>query len=369
VRIGIDATPLIGRMTGVGIYATNLLSALARDWPQDELLATAFTWRGRRGLEAVVPSRVSVRSRPAPARALRAMWASVGLPHVEALSGPVDIFHATNFVLPPLRRAAGVVTVHDLTFLRYPNTVSAASLAYRQLVPAGLARGAVVVTPSRAVAEQVKDAYAVPPDRIVVTPLGVDPCWSTTLTPTGAWLAERGIPADYLLAVGSLEPRKNLRGLVAAYAGLVADRQDVPPLVIAGGVGWGAELDVSAIPGNLLVLTGHLPLPDLRSLVAGATALAFPSIDEGFGLPPLEALACGVPVVANDLPVTREVLGDQAGFCDASDPLALADALLTAVNDPHGTADTRRAHAAGFTWTRCATATHTAYERALVLRD
>ena len=369
MRIGIDATPLIGRLTGVGIYTSNLLSALAEDWPEDELAATAFTWRGRGGLEAVVPSRVLVRSRPAPARALRAMWTSVGLPHVEALSGPVDVFHATNFVLPPLRRAAGVVTVHDLSFLRYPATVAAASMAYRELVPAGLARAAVVVTPSQAVAEQVQDAYAVPSDRVLVTPLGVDPVWSTTLPPTAPWRAALGIPTEYMLAVGTLEPRKNLSALVAAYAGLVADHQDVPPLVIAGGAGWGAELDLSAIPRDRVVLTGHLPLPDLRSLVAGATVLAFPSIDEGFGLPPLEALACGVPVVANNLPVTREVLGDQADFCDAADPLALADALLVAVTDPHGSADARRAHAAGFTWTRCAEATHTAYERAVALRD
>jgi glycosyltransferase involved in cell wall biosynthesis len=368
VRIGIDATPLIGRMTGVGIYTSSLLSALAEGWPGDELVATAFTWRRRGDLGSVVPSQVSVRSRPAPARALRAMWASVGLPPVEALSGPVDVFHATNFVLPPLRRAAGVVTVHDLSFLRFPQTVSAASLAYRELVPAGLARAAVVVTPSRAVAEQVQDAYALPPGRVVVTPLGVDPVWSTTLPPTAPWRVARGIPAEYLLAVGTLEPRKNLRALVAAYAGLLADHQDVPPLVIAGGAGWGAELDLSAIPGDRVVLTGHLPLPDLRSLVAGATVLAFPSLDEGFGLPPLEALACGVPVVANDLPVTREVLGDQADFCDADDPLALADAILTAVTDPHGSADARRAHAAGFTWARCAEATHTAYERAVALR-
>ena len=368
MRIGIDATPLLGRMTGVGTYTSNLLSALAQDWPEDELVATAFTWRGRGGLASVVPRRVSVRSRPAPARALRVMWDAVGLPPVEALSGSVDVFHATNFVLPPLRRAAGVVTVHDLAFLRYPEMVSAASLTYRELVPRGLARAAMVVTPSHAVAEQVQDAYAVAQEHIVVTPLGVDPAWSLTPPPTPHWLAKLGIPTEYLLAVGTLEPRKNLRALVAAYAGLVAGRADVPPLVIVGGVGWGDVLDLSAIPHDRVLLTGHLPLPDLRSLVAGATVLAFPSIDEGFGLPPLEALACGVPVVANDLPVTREVLGDQADFCDAADPRALADALLVAVTDPHGNATERRARAAEFTWSRCAEATYSAYVRAVALK-
>jgi glycosyltransferase involved in cell wall biosynthesis len=369
VRIGIDATPLLARMTGVGIYTSNLMGALAQDWPGDDLVATAFTWRGRGGLETVVSAKVSVHSRPAPARALRVMWGSLGLPPVEVLSGPVDVFHATNFVLPPLRRAAGVVTVHDLSFLRYPETVSAASLAYRKLVPVSLGRAAVVLTPSRAVAQQVQDAYGVPSGRIMVTPLGVDPQWSAALPATPSWRAARGIPSDYLLAVGTLEPRKNLRALVAAYAGLVAGRADVPPLVIAGGAGWGDALDLRAIPDDRVILTGHLALSDLRSLVAGATALAFPSIDEGFGLPPLEALACGVPVVANDLPVTREVLGDQGDFCDATDPQALADALLVALTDPHGNPDARRARAAQFTWARCAKATHTAYERAVALRN
>jgi len=365
VRIGIDATPLLGRITGVGVYTANLLNALAQEWPEDTLVATAFTWRARGSLEAVLPPGVSVRGRRVPARALRRMWASIGVPPVEAISGSVDAFHATNFVLPPLRHAAGILTVHDLAFLRYPETVSAATLTYRDLVPAGLSRASMVVTPSHAVAEQVQDAYAVPSDRIMVTPLGVDPQWSKTLPPSPGWRAAMGIPTDYLLAVGTLEPRKNLRVLVAAFAGLVADHADVPPLVIAGGAGWGEALDLSTIPNDRVILTGHLPLPSLRSLVAGATLLVFPSIDEGFGLPSLEALACGVPVVANDLPVTREVLGDQAVFCDAGDTLALADAILTTVTDPRGSPDARRAHAASFSWTRCAEATHAAYERAV----
>ena len=368
MRIGIDTTPLLGRMTGVGVYTSNLLKVLAQDWTEDELVATAFTWRGRHGLHSAIPPRVCVRSRPAPARALREMWSAVGFPPVEALCGPVDAFHATNFVLPPLRRAAGIVTVHDVAFLRYPETVSAASLAYRELVPAGLSRAAMVLTPSQAVAEQVQDAYAVPDDRIMVTPLGVDPQWSVTPPPPPVWRSARGISADYVLAVGTLEPRKNLRTLVAAYAGLVAGRADVPPLVIAGGSGWGEALDLSTIPDGRVILTGHLPLPDLRSLVAGATLLVFPSIDEGFGLPSLEALACGVPVVANDLPVMREVLGDQADFCDAVDPLALADAILTVLENPRGSADARRARAAEFSWTRCAKLTHAAYEAAVALR-
>ena len=365
MRVGLDATPLLGQVTGVGTYTRNLMDALRGRFPGDELVATAFTLRGAGELAAVVPSGVTVRTRPLPARALRTLWArDVPLP-VEVLCGRVDVFHATNFVLPPSRGARGVLTIHDLAYLRFPDTVSDATLAYRELVPRGVSRAAMVCTPSWAVAEQVQDAYAVPADRISVTPLGVDPVWFDATPLSRVERAAQGLPPEYLLAVGTLEPRKNLAALLAAYRLLLTDLPEAPPLVLAGGAGWGAALDLSEFPSGAVVLTGHLPYADLRRLVAGATLLAFPSLDEGFGLPPLEALACGVPVLANDLPVTREVLGGAASYCDATDVAGLADAVRVALTAPVGTSAQRREQAGGFTWQRCAEATHAAYERAL----
>ncbi len=365
MRIGIDATPLLGTRTGIGTYTAALLTALARSDSPEELVATAFTWRGRHDLSAALPPGVGQVGRPVPARVLRALWSNGEQPPLEWLTGAVDVFHGTNFVLPPLRRAAGVLTVHDLAYLRFPDTVAPASARYRRLVPLGLRRAAVVCTPSRAVADQVIDAYAVPPDRVRVTPLGVDPSWSHAEPPRAGALAAAGIPGDYLLAVGTLEPRKNLRSLITAYTQLVAAGVQVPALVIVGGSGWGDRLERGVIPPERLVFTGHLPTDRLRSLVAGARLLVFPSLDEGFGLPPLEALACAVPVLAADLPVTREVLGDQAVFVDARCPAALADGIERALDTPAGTPDTRRAHAARFTWQRCAEATYAAYELAV----
>ena len=155
MRVGLDATPLLGVRTGIGRYTADLLAALSTG--PDELVATAFTLRGRGAL--AVPAGVEVRARPVPARLLQQAWARTSVPSVELLTGPLDVFHGTNFVLPP-SRAAGVVTVHDLAFLRLPATVSAASARYRVLVPRSLRRARVVVTPSRAVAEQLSDAYA-----------------------------------------------------------------------------------------------------------------------------------------------------------------------------------------------------------------
>ena len=377
MRVGVDATPLLGRMTGIGRYTLELLRELERlpaastgrlgEVGPVDLVATAFTLRGAGRLAEVVPPGVSVRARPVPARALRTAWSRSEWPTVDRLCGPVDVFHATNFVLPPPGRAAGVLTVHDLAYLTFPDTVSSASLAYRDLVPRGLARARLVLTPSAAVAEQVRDAYGTPEDRVVVTPLGVDLAWGRARPAPADWLAAHDLPSRYLLAVGTLEPRKNLQALVLAHRDLVRRDPEVPPLVLVGGRGWGEALQLDEVRPGAVRLTGHLPIDELRGVVAGAQALVFPSLDEGFGLPPLEALACGVPVLANDLPVTREVLGDQARFCDVADPEAFQQGLLDVLAAPAGDPESRRARAAEFTWERCARLTREAYARAVDL--
>ncbi len=353
MRIGLDATPLLGRRTGVGRYTASLLAALA-DLGQDELVATAFTFRGRDGLTGVVPDGVRVAARPAPARALQAAWARAEWPPVELLSGRADVFHATNFVLPPLRRARGVVTVHDLTYLRVPATVSAASARYRQLVPRSLQRASVVLTPSEAVAQQVRAEYA-PDAPVIATPLGVDAAWLDAGPPDDALRAALGLPREYVLFVGTLEPRKDLRTLLAAHR-LVPG---APPLVLVGPPGWGEQVDVSGC-----VTPGYLSDEQLRPVVAGAAALVLPSRDEGFGLPVLEAMAVGTPVLASDLPVLREVGGDLATYAAVGDPEAFAEGLRTVLADP-GERSARRAHAARSTWRRCAEETRAGYTLAI----
>lgn len=372
MKVAFDATPLLGRLTGIGHYVDqlveNLPAAAGQLDVELELVATAFTLRGNGLLEHALTGGVTIKSRGVPARALRASWARTEFPPVEWLCGRADIFHGTNFVLPPVRHAAGVVTVHDLSYLRFPETVSADSLRYQELVPRSIARARVVCTLTAAMRDEIAAEYGLEPDRIHVTYPGVDPAWFDVAPLTADDRRRLGLPSRYLLAVGTLEPRKNLAQLLRAYGRLRASDPQTPPMVLAGASGWGPSLDLDGLPPQAVVKTGYLDTADLRSVVAGASCLAFPSIYEGFGLPPVEALACGVPVVASDLPVTREVLGDAARLVPTGDDDALAEALRIELNAPapdRATVAARQAQARRWTWSRCAEQTLAAYQAAL----
>jgi glycosyltransferase involved in cell wall biosynthesis len=353
VRIGLDATPLLGRRTGIGRYTAELLKGLAATG-NDEVVATAFTARGAAGLGLIVPDGVSVRARRIPARLLRGLWQRWDHPTVGLSAGRLDVFHATNFVLPPTGRAAGVVTVHDLSFLQVRDAVDRASLAYRELVPRSVERAERVLTPSRAVAAEVVAEYGLDPAHVVPVHLGVDPAWGQ-VRPDREWARSRRLPEDYVVAVGTLEPRKNLQRLVDAAAALLNQDPGAPDLVLVGPPGWGDALDLDRFPPGRVHMTGFLGDADLARVVAGSRALAFPSRYEGFGLPPLEALACGRPVVVSDLPVMHEVLGGHARYVATDDTDAWAQALSTlpAGDDP-AAEDERRSHAAGYSWQACA---------------
>ena len=361
-RVVLDATPLLGPRTGVGRYVEHLVRELAALGTLD-LVATAFTLRGAGALPAAVPPGVRVRHRPAPARALQAAWERLELPPVEWLAGRADVVHGTNFVLPPLRRAAGVLTVHDLSYLRYPETVAAASLRYRTLVPRGVRRAALVLTPSHAVAAEVRDEYGLG-DRVRDHPAGVDEDWF-------APARRPGRAAGGARAAGAVPPlRRHGRAAQgpADPAGRAPGAARGRPGHAAAGAGRAARLGSApgdrGLPAGAVVAAGYLESADLRRLVAGSGLLAFPSVYEGFGLPPLEAFAAGVPVVASDLPVVREVTGELATLAPVGDEAALAGALRAALARPPDRAALRE-RARGFSWAGCAARTAAAYQDAL----
>jgi glycosyltransferase involved in cell wall biosynthesis len=353
----LDGTPMLGTRTGIGHYVAHLHSALSAHESVRTKLYSFTIRHGSRPIE--VPPGDWVHRR-VPARALHELWRRANWPPAEMLLPRADVVHATNFIGAPTRRTARVVTVHDLAFSALPASVHPRTLRASALIAAQARTAQAVLTPTAVVAQEVVDVLGVAADRVHVTPLGVDPSWFDQAPPDPGWRSRHGVPVDYLLAVGTQEPRKNLAALVAAHRH--ADGRSLP-LVLVGPPGWGKAVDASP---DVVVLP-YLPAEQLRALVAGARALVFPTRYEGFGLPGLEALAAGTPVVANDLPVLREVLGDCGTYVDADDPDALADALVEAsgVTDSAAGRRRRRDRAATFTWARCADATVAAYERAL----
>ena len=361
MRVALDATPLIGPRTGVGHYVAGLLDGLLTLDQPPQVTLTAFTFRGREELQAPAGARIA--ARPAPARLLQAAWLRSGFPPVELLSGRADVFHGTNFVLPPRSKAAGVLMVHDLAYEKLPEVVTAASLRYRRLVPRALRDERVVVTtPTSAVADEVAEFYRIDRRRVVPTPLGVAEHWYEAAPATGQWLAEHGLPERYLLFVGSLEPRKNLPALLEAHGRARRENPDVPTLVLVGPPGWGDAIEHR----DGVLTTGYLPHEQLRSLVAGAVAVTLPSRYEGFGLPLLEAFACGTRVVAGRVPALQEISAGLAPIVDPDDIDGLAHAIVTVstTETTVGDTDARRRRAREFTWQRCAQATMTAYRQA-----
>lgn len=363
MRVALDATPLLGQRSGVGTYVRGLVDGLARLDDGPEVLLTLFSIRGS------VPGPLPLRTRPAPRRAparlLRRTWTRWSWPPVELLTGRVATFHGTNFVLPPLARAGGVVTVHDLAYLRYAETVTGDAAQYADLVPAALRRGAHVLAVSAAMAEEIAAEYALPPERITVAHHGIDPTWSQARPAGDDDLARLGLPDRYVLFAGNLEPRKNLGLLLRAHSAARRADPSVPRLVLAGPAGWGDRWQGTPPDPDDVVVAGYLAAEDLQPVVARASAVCMPSHYEGFGLPVLEALAAGRPVLASDIPAHREIGGGLAELLPADDPDAWSEALgRTGRPDGPEERAARRAHAAGFTWERSAAAHLEAYAQA-----
>lgn len=335
LTVAVDATSLLGPRTGVGTLTHHLVAGLAgRD--DVEVRAFAVTWRGRDGLGPAVPSRVRVVRRPMAARPLHEIWARTGRPAIEAWTGPVDVVHGPNFVVPPTRRAARVVTVHDLTAWRFPDMVDASAARYPRLVARAVAQGAWVHTPSDFVADEVVDRLGVERERVVAVPNGAPDLGPVSDGVTAADGRRRAGADRYVLAVGTVEPRKDLPGLVRAFDAVASTDPDVH-LLLVGPDGWGvADLDRAlhrATHRDRVVRLGWVDEAGRTALLRGASVVAYPSVYEGFGLVPLEAMAAGVPVVTTRTGAIPEVVGDAALLVDVGDVDEMANALTSALTD------------------------------------
>jgi len=372
MRIGFDISPLRRPRTGVGNYCYFQLKHLLRIGGDCEFIGFAS---GLQGLDLdELAGGLAYRTVPVPTRVLYRFWSMVGAPKVDALLGGSDVYHATNYFLPPTRSARRVVTIYDLSFLTMPEH---ASPKITRVFSKGVQRFAreadAVLTCSEATKSDIIRHLGVPEERIRVAYGAVDDAFAP-MAPEAA--AERvaarfGIQQPFILFVSTIEPRKNVPALVRAFGQLA---RDIPhTLVLAGPTGWRAEAVSRAIHelglGDRVIRAGFIPeRDDLAALYSAAGLFAFPSLYEGFGLPVLEAMTCGCPVVTADNSTLPEGAGDAARLIDAGDVPGIAAAMRRVLeNDGLREAMVRKgiAQAQRFSWDACARKTLDVYKTVL----
>ena len=347
MRVAIDGGPLLDPPTGVGRYTRELIGALENLGVDVRKYAVAF-----KGEAPDDVARVRM-----PARAARWTWQKTGRPSVLRLVDGADVIHATNFVLPPLEGAAGVVTIHDLSYLREGAFPGADAL--KELVPWSLERAHRVLVPTRAIADEVLLEYGIPADRITVTHEGVSPVFFGATPLSDSALAGMGIARPFVLATGTDAPRKNLQRLLDAW---VMSRSALKgwTLVLAGPRGWGPRFgrtdDIHPI--------GWVGDETLPGLMAAAEVFCYPSSYEGFGLPPLEAMGAGTACLVGRYGAAQEVLGGAALIVDPDDTDAFARELVRLVQDEQlrkNLGVKGKAQASSYTWEKTARTTLDAY--------
>ncbi|HET7482309.1 MAG TPA: glycosyltransferase family 1 protein [Actinomycetota bacterium] len=348
LRVALDHGPLLDPPTGIGRYTRELAEHLTVQGV--DVAPFAISLRG---------SRPGIPTWRMPAKVVHAAWRAFGRPSLESLVGRVDVAHGTNFVAP-VAGAPAIVTVHDLSFL----DADAAPVRrhWARMVPWSVERAARVLVPSHAVAGEIQDHYGIDPAKIVVTHEGVSRTFFGAMPMADSVLAERGIRRPFALAVGTIAPRKNLRRLLAAWS-IVQREHPEWQLVVAGPSGWGPELPET----SGVVTTGWVGDETLPGLLAAADLFCFPSLYEGFGLPPLEAMAAGTAAVVGSYPAAAEVVGDDAVIVDPGDVASIAAGIAGSIGDEARRADLARrgrARAAAFTWERTARLTLEAYRAA-----
>ncbi len=361
-------------MTGIGHYTRELILRLPRVDPDATYVAWYLNarravrpWRWDRRSFPRVPGLVE-RWAPIPATWFERASMRWELPRLEWLT-PFDVLFAPNFVPPPTATRRLVLTVHDLAFRHRPETAPLATRRWLERLDRALRQAAEVVTVSEATRRDLLELYPVDPERVTVIHHGIDP---DRFRPAGEEDVERirrryGIDGPYVLFLGGLEPRKNLPALVGAWARLPEDVR--PCLVLAGtSVAWNpegrAELErsLATLPASVrgrVAMTGYVEHRDKVALLTGARALVFPSLYEGFGLPILEAMAVGTPVVTSDVSSMPEVAGDAAVLVDPRSEEAVADGLRRVLADEGLSARLReagRARVRHFDWDRAARA-------------
>ena len=364
VRILIDYRPALRHRTGVGLWIHNLVEALAACSRSYDLAITVFSssWKDR--LSVALPADVTGIDRRVPVRLLNWLWHHKEWPKVESLtSSYFDVVHSPSPLLIPTRRAARLITIHDIDFLAHPHHGSREIRSdYPSLARLHAHRADGVIVPSAYTGDQVARTLQIPRDRITVCPNGA-PSWSARARPP-----ENG----HIMFVGTIAPRKNIDRLLTAYAALREQSEGIPPLLLVGqatpeAASTLARLSSAPLAGHVHVL-GYVDDNELLTLYRKAILVVLPSLDEGFGVPALEAMSLGVPLVAARKGALPEVVGNAGFLVDPMDTKAITAALKSVLTD---TSLRNRLITAGlaraplFSWRNSATSLIQAYLQAI----
>lgn len=365
MRIGLDARITHYTHGGISAYVRHLAATLpALDSANDYII---FHSRKARASLTMPANANACRANcwtPAHHRFERAVLGLELLPH------RLDLLHSPDFI-PPLGSFRSIITIHDLTFLRYPQFLTADSHRYyNDQIRFAVRRADAILADSDATRADIIDLLGTPPHKITTVHLAPDTIFRPLpVDQVDAVLNRLNLPKGYFLFVGTFEPRKNILGLISAYAILPPDS---PPLVIAGNKGW-LFADVHQLVADLnlaarVIFLQDFAAADLPALYHGASVFVLPSHYEGFGLPVLEAFACGTPVVISDRASLPEIAADAAALCDPDDPASIAQAIRRVLDDPTFRTSLiarGRERAKDFSWEKCAKETLAVYRKVL----
>ena len=369
MRILVDYRPALRARTGVGEYIHTLVGAYTATH-DDTVTLFSSSWKDRLSPATARELRARVVDRRVPVSVLNYLWHRVEWPSVESLAGEADVVHAAHPLLIPARRAAQVVTIHDLFFLFNPERTRAEIRRdYAELSPRHARQADAVITSTAHTKQLLVERLNVAPDRVYVCPPGA-PTWREL------GRAPNRPDDGYVLFLGTLEPRKNLGVLLDAYTVLARGSRRFPRLVIAGGSSpdagpWLERISRTPLREHVRY-HGYVAHEARETLYAGARALVLPSLDEGFGLPVLEAMSAGVPVVTSDRGSLPEVVGGAGLLLDPGDVPAWAAALERIVSDERWATDLAAAgldRARAFSWERSAAELRRAYQEAVRRRQ
>ena len=380
MKIGIDIQCLTRPLTGVGYYTLGILRGLASLPVSDLIFPFYFSSRGHVELPARVYKKMAPLGKKIPGRILSLGWKRLGFPPVNWLIPGMDLYHFTDFVARPVRRKPVVTTIYDLSFKRYPEFTEPKNLKYLEAsLPGSIERSDRIIVISEFTRDELTSLYPVSSDEITVVHGGIDDIFHEKQTEDELMRARfrYNLPEKYILTVGTWEPRKNLVRLLQAWRKLRMDgKLGGYKLVMVGMKGWlcgEIEQKFRNQAGQRGVMSiGYVPRTIMPAIYQGASAFIYPSIYEGLGLPPLEAIASGVPVAAARAGAIPEVLGEAALYFDPTDPREMAEAINAVITKEELAAKLCRKgkeQIKDFTWEKAAEKTMQVYRNACGLGE